>query len=206
MAEFDFGALEVVVRSRLITRLVAPRPIAFVSTLSATGTGNLAPFSYFTGGGSNPPSLAFCCVNDRHGAPKHTLRNIAERGEFVVSVVSYAMADRMNVTSFDYPYGVDEFEQSGFTRRPSVRVAPPGVAEAPARLECRLHQIVEHGTGPSAGSYVIGEIVYATVDDAVCTDGLPDSAKLDQLARLGADYYVHAPSDALFVMKRPTSP
>ena len=206
MAEFDFGALAVVVRSRLITRLVAPRPIAFVSTLSAAGAGNLAPFSFFTGGGTNPPSLVFCCVNDRRGVPKHTVRNIAERGEYVINVVSRAMAERMNVTSFDYPFGVDEFEKSGFTRRASVRVAPPGVAEAPARIECRLHQVVEHGTGPSAGRYVIGEIVYATVDDAVCTDGLPDSAKLDQLARLGADYYTHVPSDALFVMKRPTTP
>ena len=206
MAEFDFGALEVVVRSRLMTRLVAPRPVAFVSTLSATGAGNLAPFSFFTAGGTNPPSLVFCCVNDRRGEPKHTVRNIAERGEYVINVVSYAMAERMNVTSFDYPYGVDEFEQSGFTRRPSVRVAPPGVAESPARIECRLHQIVEHGSGPSAGKYVIGEIVYATVDDAVCTDGLPDSAKLDQLARLGGDYYIHAPASALFEMKRPSTP
>lgn len=206
MAEYDFATLEVVVRSRLITRLVAPRPIAFVSTLSAAGAGNLAPFSYFTGGGSNPPSLVFCCVNDRQGAPKHTLRNITERGEFVISVVSYAMAERMNITSFDYPYGVDEFDASGFTRRASVRVAPPGVAESPARIECRLHQIVEHGRGPSAGSYVIGEIVYATVDDAVCTDGLPDNTKLDQLARLGGDFYSHLTGDALFVMQRPTTP
>jgi flavin reductase (DIM6/NTAB) family NADH-FMN oxidoreductase RutF len=204
--DFDFGALQVVERSRLMTRLVAPRPIAFVSTLSAAGDGNLAPFSYFTGGGSNPSSVVFCCVNDRHGAPKHTLRNIVERGEYVISVVSHAMAERMNVTSFDYPYGVDEFEKSGFTRRASVRVAPPGVAEAPARLECRLFQVVPHGTGPSAGSYVIGEVVYATVDDDACTGGLPDNAKLDQLARLGGDYYTHVPGDALFEMKRPTTP
>ena len=206
MVEYDFGALEIVVRSRLVTRLVAPRPIAFVSTLAASGVGNLAPFSYFTAGGQSPPSLVFCCVNDRRGEPKHTVRNIIERGEFVVNVVTHAMAARMNVTSYDYPYGVDEFETSGFTRRPSVRVAPPGVAESPARLECRLHEVIGHGAGPSASRYVIGEILYATVDDAVCTDGLPDNAKLDQLARLGGDHYTHVPSDSLFDMPRPKTP
>ncbi len=206
MAQFDFAALAPPVRARLITRIVAPRPIAFVSTRSVAGVGNLAPYSFFTGGGSNPPSLVFCAVNDRHGTPKHTVRNIEATGEYVINVVSLAMAERMNVSSFEYPEGIDEFDSAGFTRVASARVAPSGVAESPARIECRLHEIVPHGNGPSSSRYVIGEIIHLTVDDAVCTDGLPDNAKMEQLSRLGGDFYMSVAPDRLFAMKRPTTP
>ena len=206
MTAFDFSDLPIVIRSRLLTRLVAPRPIAFVSTLSAAGVGNLSPFSFFTAGGSNPPSIVFCTVNDRHGNPKHTLENIAATGEYVINIATYAIADRMNTTSYDYHADIDEFDKSGLTRLASVKVKPPGVAESPARIECRLYEIVRHGRGASAGSYVIGEILYATVEDTAITDGLPDNTKLDQLARLGGDYYLRASPESLFVLPRPTAP
>ena len=203
---FDFATLDIPERSRLITRFVAPRAIAFVSTRSAAGAGNLSPFSFFTGGGSNPASVVFCTVNDRDGRPKHTLRNIEETGEWVINAVSWAMSQRMNQTSYSYPDGVDELEAVGFTHCESVRVAPGGVAESPARMECRLHQVVRHGTGSSASNYVIGEVVYLSVDDAVCTDGLPDNFKLDQIARLGADLYTRVTPASLFSMPRPLVP
>ena len=203
---FDFAALSIPERSRLLTRCVAPRPIAFVSSRSAGGTGNLSPFSFFTAGGSNPASVVFCTVNDREGRQKHTLRNIEATGEYVINVVTFAMARRMNQTSYTYPDDVDELEVAGFTRAPSVRVATDGVAESPVRMECRLHQVVRHGTGPSASNYIIGEVVHISMDDAVCTDGLPDNAKLDQIARLGADLYVRVTPAMLFDMPRPHSP
>ena len=203
---FDYATLSLRERSRLAVRIVAPRPIAFVSTLSASGSGNLAPFSFFTAGGSNPPSLVFCAVNDRDGSEKHTLKNIEATGEYVINVATAAMATGINRASFEYPANVNEFDASGFTRAPSAKVKPPGVLESPIRAECRLHTILRHGTGPSAGNYIVGEILCLSVDPDVCTDGLPDSRKLEQLARLGADYYLAASAETLFEMPRPTTP
>lgn len=203
---FDYATLTVPERSRLATRIVAPRPIAFVSTLSAAGNGNLAPFSFFTAGGSNPPSMVFCAVNDRQGREKDTLQNIAATGEYVINVVTAAMAAGINRASFEYPADVNEFDVSGFTRVPSIRVRPPGVGESPVRVECRLHTILRHGKGPSAGNYIVGEILHVSADPAVCTGGLPDSRKLEQLARLGANWYLAASADSLFEMPRPTTP
>ncbi len=203
---FDLGGLTLPERGRLLGRVIAPRPVAFVSSHSAAGIGNLSPFSFFTAGGSNPPSLVFCTVNDRHGRRKDTLVNIEATGEFVVNTVATPMIARMNQSSFEYPPDVDEFDAAGFTRAPSVRVAPPGVAESPVRLECRLQQILTHGDGPQASNYIIGEVLVIHVDPAVCTDGLPDNAKLQQVARLGADLYLTVTQDDLWSLTRPTAP
>ena len=201
--DFDFAALPVRDRHALLTRVVAPRPIALVSSLGADGRGNLAPFSYFMLGGANPPSVAFCPVNDRHGAPKDTLRNVRATGEYVISVVTPAMAAAVNQASYPYAHGHDEFDAAGLTRAPSRAVRPPGVAESPVRLECRLFAAVPHGEGAAAGTYVIGEVVHAWVDDALLTDGLPDNQKLPLIARLGADYYAQITEDTLFELARP---
>ncbi len=206
MPTFDIPALTIPERSRLLARVVAPRPIAFVSTVGSDGVGNLAPFSYFTMGGGNPACLTFCTVNLRDGTEKDSLRNIEATGEFVVNVVTRAMAEQMNRTAVDFHADVDEFDVSGFTRAPSVRVKPPGVAESPVRMECRLIQVVRVGDGASASNFIIGEVRYVSADDAVCTDGLPDNHKLDQLSRLGADLYLPTTPDALFSMKRPSKP
>ncbi len=206
MVEFDVRALSIPERSRLITRLVAPRPIALVSTISGNGVGNLAPFSFFTAGGSNPPSIVFCATNDRHGNAKHTVHNIRATGEYVINIATRAMAERISQSSFEYPDDVDEFDAVGFTRVRSKVVTPPGVAESPAHIECRLHTLLPHGDGPSASNYIIGEIVHLSVDDAVCTDGLPDNAKIQHLARLGADYYSHVDPGALMSIPRPKAP
>ena len=203
---FDLGTLSLPERGRLLSRIVAPRPIAFVSSQSAAGIGNLSPFSFFTAGGSNPPSVAFCNVNDRQGRRKDTVLNIEATGEFVVSTVSAPMLARMNQSSFEYPPDVDEFDAAGFTRAASVLVAPPGVAESPVRMECRLQQIVTHGTGPQASNYIVGEVLLIHADPAVCTDGLPDNAKLQQLARLGGDLYLTVERDDLWSLARPKTP
>ncbi len=203
--DFELRSLSVPQRSALLTRVVAPRPIALVSSLGASGRGNLAPYSFFMLGGANPPSVAFCPVRDRNGAPKGTLENLRESGEFVISMVTPAMAGRMNQTSYGYAHGEDEFDAAGFTRVASAVVAPPGVAESPVRLECRVFTLVPHGAGPSSGTYVIGEVVHLTVDDAVLTDGLPDNQKLELIARLGADYYARITAETLFELPRPAA-
>jgi flavin reductase (DIM6/NTAB) family NADH-FMN oxidoreductase RutF len=206
MPEFDPTALSTIARARLITRLVAPRPIAFVSTLSAEGVGNLAPFSFFNAGGHSPMSCVFSAGRDRHCAGKHTLANIEATGQYVINVSTRAMAERINKASFEYPANVDEFDVTGFTRVPSVRVKPPRVGESPISLECELHTIVPHGSGPGSASYIIGEIVLIHVDDSVCVDGLPDERLVGLVARGGADRWVTIEQHAFFPLPRPTTP
>lgn len=191
-------------RYRLLTSLIAPRPIALVSTVGADGVGNLSPFSFFMLGGGNPPSLALSVLTDRRGRPKDTLANIEATGEFVVNLVTRAMAERTNQSSGDYPPTIDEFDISDLTREPSVAVRPPRVAESPAALECRLAQIVRHGDGPQAANYIIGEIVHIRVHDvALRADGLFDTAGQGMVARLGRDEWSEVLPDSVFALKRP---
>jgi flavin reductase (DIM6/NTAB) family NADH-FMN oxidoreductase RutF len=192
---------------QVLIRIVAPRPIAFVSTLSGRGEGNLAPFSYFNLGGANPPSVVFSVLTDRHGQEKDTLKNIRETGEYTISVVQRAMAEKMNLASIAFPRGVNEFVEAGFTPVPSELVKPPRVAESPVAMECRLHTILPHGDGPLAGRYVIGEVLLVHVDDAMLDEeGRIDPVRPDFIGRMGADWYVHAAGESLFEMPRPTPP
>ncbi len=193
-------------RHAWLTPLIAPRPIALVSSVSASGAGNLAPFSFFAMGGQNPQSVAFCPVADRDGNPKDTLRNIRETGEFVINVVSRAMAERVNQASAPYPPDVDELDAVGFTRLPSTVVRPPRVAESPAQLECRVFQLVPHGSGPQHGTWVIAEVLVLHVDDAMLgEDGLPDTTRVHPAARMGRQEWAHITAESMFVLPRPTT-
>ena len=169
---------------RLLISLIVPRPIAFVSTRSAAGVTNLAPFSYFVPLSSLPPMLGIA-FSDRPGDPKDTLRNIRETGEFVVNVVSEPLLERMVRTAGDWPASVSEFDVTGLTPSPSHRVAPPSVAESPVHLECRFDRELPVGNSV----FVIGQVVLARVDDAVLVDGRPDPAKLAAVGRLGGESY-----------------
>lgn len=192
-------------RHHWLAPLIAPRPIAFVSTLSASGIGNLAPFSFFAMGGQAPQSVAFCPIADRDGNPKDTLRNLLETGEFVINIVSREMAERVNQTAAPYPYDVDEFDISGFTRAPSAMVKPARVLEAPASLECRLFQALPHGSGPHHSTWVIGEVLHLFVrDEMLAADGFPDTAKVHPAARMGRTEWAHITPDVTFTLDRPT--
>lgn len=192
-------------RHALLTPLIVPRPIAFVSTLSAAGVGNLAPFSFFAMGGQNPQGVAICPTADRNGQPKHTLRNIIETGEFTINIVSRAMAELVNQASAPYPPDVDEFDVTGYTRVPSTMVKPPRVAESPAALECKVYQIVPQGSGPMHGTWVLAEVLHLWVrDDLLAADGLPDTAKLNPAARMGRDEWAEVTADTMFRLTRPT--
>ena len=192
---------------QVLTRIVAPRPIAFVSTLSAEGKRNLSPFSYFNLGGANPPSVVFSVLHDRHGQAKDTLLNVRETQEFCISVVTRAMAERMNTASAAFPRGTDEFTQAGFTPVASDTIRPPRVAESPASMECRLFALVPHGDGPLAAHYVIGEVLRIHLDDDILDPaGFPDPTHLDLLGRLGGDWYLHTPTSSMFELARPSDP
>jgi flavin reductase (DIM6/NTAB) family NADH-FMN oxidoreductase RutF len=191
-------------RHAWLTPLIAPRPIAFVSTLSAAGVGNLAPFSFFAMGGQNPQSVAICPIADRHGQPKDTLRNIIETGEFVINIVSRGMAERVNQASGAYPPEVDEFDITGFARASSSVVRPPRVEEAPAALECRLFQLVPHGTGGQHSTWVIGEVLALHVrEEFLGEDGRPDTARIEPAARLGRDEWSSVTPSTMFRLPRP---
>jgi flavin reductase (DIM6/NTAB) family NADH-FMN oxidoreductase RutF len=189
---------------QLITRAVAPRPIAFVSSMSRDGVGNLAPFSYFNAGGANPPSVVFSPLRTRENAEKDTLRNIRETGEYVINVVPYRIRERMNITSAPFPPEVNEFEQAGFTPFPSVKVKPPGVLESPINLECRLFKVVSHGDGPLSANYIIGQVVYMRVCESVWMEETVHPPGIHAIGRMGADWYCRTESESLFELPKPT--
>ncbi len=185
-----------------MTSTIAPRPIAWVSTIAADGRTNLAPFSFFQGVTSNPPTLMFVPVNNRTGEPKDTVRNIRQVPEFVVHVVPFSLAEPMNASAATLPYGESEFEKFAIATVPSTKVRPPRVAAVPVAFECTLHQIVEIGQGPLAAQVVFGRIHLVHVsDDVLGPDGRIDAAKLDLIGRLSGDWYCR--TTERFMVKRP---
>ena len=186
----DFATLAARDAYQWMISTILPRPIAWVSTISADGKTNLAPFSFFQGVTANPPTLMFVPVNNRQGAKKDTVRNIEAVPEFVVNLVPHRLAEQMNATSALLPYGESEFEKFGIATTPSELVRPPRVAAAPVAFECRLHQIVNIGEGPLAANVVFGRILVAHIrDDVLGADGKPDARKLDLIGRLGGEDY-----------------
>ena len=169
---------------RFMTGVVVPRPIAFVSTVGAGGRFNAAPFSYFNAITSRPPLIGFS-IGAREGGPKDTLRNLREAGDFVVNVVSEPLLAHAVHAAGDWPEDVSEFEITGLTPVPSARVKSPRVGESPVSLECRLEREIALGEAV----FVVGEIVYAHVDESVLTEGRVDIAKLRPAGRLGGDGY-----------------
>ncbi|HNC24994.1 MAG TPA: flavin reductase family protein, partial [Opitutaceae bacterium] len=141
----DFTALAPRDAYQWMTATILPRPIAWVSTISADGRTNLAPFSFFQGICANPPTLMFVPVNNRQGVKKDTVRNIEAVPEFVVNLVPHALAEQMNATAALLPYGESEFEKFGIAATPSTHVRPPRVAAAPVAFECRLDRFVHVG-------------------------------------------------------------
>jgi flavin reductase (DIM6/NTAB) family NADH-FMN oxidoreductase RutF len=169
---------------RLLISVVVPRPIAFISTVSAAGRYNLAPFSFFNAISSEPP-LVGIAFTDRTDDPKDTLRNIRESGEFVANLVTEPLLEAMVKTAGEWPRDHDEFEVAGLTAEPARRVRAPRVAESPVHLECRLHREIPLGNS----ILVVGEVLLAEVDDRLLVDGRVDPVKLKPVGRLGGENY-----------------
>ena len=153
--------------NRVLTGVVVPRPIAFVSTISTSGIVNLAPYSFFNAVAYDPPTIVFSSSRRVPTKEKDTLANIEATGEFVVNIVVDDIAEAMNKTAAEYPADVNEFEIAGLTPAPSDRVKAPRVAESPVNMECRLVQVVPIGSGDHAHGLVIGEIVLMHVRDDI---------------------------------------
>jgi flavin reductase (DIM6/NTAB) family NADH-FMN oxidoreductase RutF len=189
-------------RSGLINGLVAPRPIAWVSSLASDGTPNLAPFSFFGAFSFDPPTIGLG-PGSRAGVNKDSLRNIKASGEFVVNLVSRELAEAVNATSGEFAPDVDEWEVAGVTGVPSEVVAPMRVAESPAALECRVRQVIELGeVGRPSNNLVVAWIVRVHVADEAMQQLTPRSDVLDLVARLGGDEW--ATTRDRFVLRRPS--
>lgn len=179
---------------------VAPRPIAFASTISADGVPNLAPYSFFNAFSSNPPILIFSS-NRRvaNNTTKDTLKNVEDTGEVVINVVPYAIVRQMALCSVEYDAEVNEFVKAGFTPLPSEQVRPFRVAESPVQMECKVEQILPLGEKGGAGNLIICRIVLMHIDERVLTEsGRIDPHKIDLVARMGRFYYARASGPAIF--------
>ncbi len=171
---------------KLLIGAIIPRPIAWVTSLGEGGVINAAPFSAFTFVSSDPPMIGVN-AGRRDGELKDTPRNVEAMKEFVVNIVSTPLGPQMHQTSADYPPGVSELKAVGLTPAPSRLIQTPGILEAPVRMECRLHKILEFGVGPAW--FMVGDVVAFHVRKDIIRNGKIDGFALDPLCRLGGPNY-----------------
>ncbi len=189
----------------LLQGAVAPRPIAFVSSISEGGDVNLSPFSFFNLFSANPPILVFSPTRRiRDKSNKHTLENVLEVPEVVIHVVGYDLVEQMSLASTEYAKGVNEFVKAGLTAVPSNLVAPSRVKEAPVAFECKVLQVVPLGDQGGAGNLVICEVLQIHLEERILDDsGAISPLKLDPVARLGGNWYTKITDDSLFQIPKP---
>lgn len=185
MSEYDRADLTDDEVARIMKSFVAPRPIGWISSMSADGVDNLAPFSSYTYASSTKPVILFNNSGVAESGLKHTTENILETEEFVVNLVTEELTGKMRATSAGVPAEQSEFDTAGVERADSVTVAPPRVADAKIHLECTLYDSVE----VYDSRMTLGEVQHFHVDESVTTDGKVDMAKLRLVARCGGPYY-----------------
>lgn len=190
---------------RLMLGAIAPRPIAFASTIDADGRPNLSPFSFFNAFGVNPSTIIFSpSRRGRDNTTKDTFDNIKQVPEVVINAVTYGMVEQVSLASTEFPKGVNEFEKSGFTPLASKKVRPFRVKESPVQWECRVRDLIETGKGGGAANLVICEVLAVHLNEEILTiDGLIDTQRIDLVGRMGGDYYVRANGNALFEVEKP---
>ncbi len=187
---------------------VAPRPIAFASTISADGDVNLSPFSFFNVFSSRPPTMIFSPARSgRDNSTKNTYDNVLEVPEVVINVVTYSMVEQMNLASAAFAKEINEFHKSGFTPLPSSQISPPRVAESPVAFECKVTDVKALGTTGGAGNLIICEVLTFHIQDEYLSEqGEIDITKLDLVGRMGANYYCRTNESALFTVDKPSWP
>jgi len=200
--QIEISEIPVTEAYQWMVSLVAPRPIAWVTTLSASGVINLAPFSFFNVFGANPPVVVFSPTLKRDSTKKDTLINIERHGEFVIHASTERDIDAINASSASLPPELSEVEYVGKRTLPSVLVKVPRLADAPFALECKLRQIVPVGSGPISSNLIIGDVVMMHIDPVILgKDGKVDPSRLRSVARLGGEHWCR--STDLFQMERP---
>ena len=186
--------------NRVLTGVVVPRPIAFVSSISPDGVVNLAPFSFFNAIAYHPATIVLGISRSAGWKAKDTLANIEATNEFVVNVVVDEIAEAMNSTAAEFPASVDEFDISGLTPLPSEAVTPPRVAESPVNMECRLNRVVDIGAG-KAHALVIGEIELMHIRDDIIDGHRINHQRLKPVGRLAGNMYCN--THDVYEMVRP---
>jgi flavin reductase (DIM6/NTAB) family NADH-FMN oxidoreductase RutF len=192
-----------------LTALIVPRPIGWISTLDGQGRVNLAPYSFYNAVSASPPMVYFSTTGTYGDNPtKHSRRNAEETGEFVVNMVSAALAKQMNITTSMVDYGVDEMKLAGLTPAPSRYVKPPRVAESPIALECKywktIEMPIEEGREKQQATVVFGRVVGIHVDDSIVKNGRIDTLAFKPVARLG--YSEYTTTENVWRMPRPDDP
>jgi len=185
---------------------IAPRPIAFASTIDVDGNPNLSPFSFFNVFSANPPILIFSPARRvRDNTTKHTLENAKSTKEVVINMVNFDIVQQMSLASTEYAQGVNEFEKAGFTMLKSDKVKPFRVAESPIQFECKINEIVELGSEGGAGNLIICEVVKLHIKkEFLNEDSSINQQKLDLVARAGGSLYSRA-KDGFFEIPKPLS-
>ena len=183
---------------------VAPRPIAFASTVDINGTPNLSPFSFFNVFSSNPPILVFSPARRvRNNTTKHTLENCQATKQVVINVVNYDLVQQVSLSSTEYPEGINEFLKSGLTMLPSDMVKPYRVAESPVQMECLVNEIIPLGNQGGAGNLIICEIVKIHIQESILDEkNRIDQSKIDLVSRLGGNWYSRS-NQGLFEVEKP---
>jgi len=184
---------------------IAPRPIAFASTVDKNGVRNLAPFSFFNAFGSKPPILVFSPARRvRDNTIKHTLENIQETGEVVINAVNFDMVQQMSLASTEYPKGIDEFIKSGLTPIASELVKPFRVKESPVQMECKVLEVKPMGTEGGAANLIICEVLLLHINEGILnSENKIDPHKIDLVARMGDNFYCRASGSSIFEVTKP---
>jgi flavin reductase (DIM6/NTAB) family NADH-FMN oxidoreductase RutF len=183
---------------------IAPRPIAFASTVDKDGNANLSPFSFFNVFSANPPVMVFSPARSgRTGKTKNTLDNVLEVPEVVINVVNYDIVEQASLSSTEYEKGIDEFIKAGFTKENSINIKPYRVKESPVQFECKVKKVVELGKEGGAGNLVICEVLCMHINENILTEGKIDQNKIRLVGRLGYNWYCKSFGDSLFEVEKP---
>jgi len=188
---------------KLMAGSIVPRPIAFVSTKSKDGFDNLAPFSFFNGVCSNPPTIMFCPARrGRNGEIKDTLKNVIDTGVFALNIVSESFAQEMVSTAMEFPPEISEFDETGLTPVPCEKIDAMRLKESKITFECKLNQIIEIGDGsPGSGAIVLGTIVLFHVADEIYDNGRIDLEKLQPIGRMAGNIYIRTTDQFEIIQK-----
>lgn len=209
MIHFDPSEHSAARRQGMLSQLISPRPIAMISTANGDGSVNVAPYSYYLPITGDPMLIGVTVGAHREdgGAPKDTWVNIERTGEFVVNVTVDSMREHIETMAMEFPPDVSEAEHVGWTPIPSMVVQHPSLAESPAHLECRVHQVVELGSNAevyAAVHFVVAEVVAVTLDESICDENYRiDTLAIGQVGRMGFPWFVRsAVTEATFQLPR----
>jgi len=208
MLTLELKDLSVADKQNWLQHAIAPRPVAFASTIDKEGHANLSPFSFFNMFSSQPPVVIFSPARRvRDNSTKHTLQNIEEVPEVVINICDYAMVQQLSLASCEFPKHTDEFIKAGFTKQQAIHIKPPMVQEAKVKLECKVLEVKPLGTAGGAGNLVIAEVICMHIEESILNEKhtMIDQRKLHHIARLGGNWYSVTNESNLFEVPKPNT-